>query len=103
MSKPNGYRKDGTPVNSLGEMFNLWDEGEFIYDEFAAEMLKTPEGENVGFILKNVTKCPVHNGTCNSYHRLMVHGYNPDKGCKEHEIWLCPSGHRNIDECSLSK
>lgn len=103
MSKPVGYKYDGTPVETMGDMFDLWDKGEFIYDEFSAEILKIPDGQNIGFMFKNVTKCPVHNGSCNSYHTLTIHGYHPEKGCLDEEIMICPSGHRNIHECSLSK
>lgn len=85
------------------EIMDKWDKGEFTYSGPEEALRQLNAGEKIGSILRNCTICPVRNGTCVERFTIVVAGYHPEKGTKEVEIWICPSGAKTIDECCLSK
>jgi hypothetical protein len=84
-------------------VFKLWDKGRHFFGDTSRKILRKKGGEPVGDVLSKCTICPVNNGTCTSYIVLQLYGFHPSKKGKVKKVWLCPSGHKNIDECDLSK
>lgn len=96
------WDKNGNQI-TLVEMFDIWDKGEFAYDDVQKDLLLLKEGQVLGDLLKNCTICPVGNGTCNIYFIITISGFNPDKGHQNHKLLICPLGVENIERCPLSK
>ena len=65
--------------------------------------MKLDGGEKIGEILNNCTICPVRNATCTERFTIVVAGFHPNKGVEEKEVWICPIGATNIDNCALTK
>lgn len=89
-------------MSRLDETFKKWDRGEAVFDEIAEKLMEMSGGEKIGDILNEATICPVPNGSCTSFFNVELCGFGP-KGNELREVRICPDGHKNIDECSLSK
>jgi hypothetical protein len=68
-------------MKTLQEKFDIWDKGEYTYNEVDEKLLKLEEGEEIKDILSKCTICPVGNGTCTDYIELNVYGFNPLLPC----------------------
>lgn len=88
----------------LDDVFAVWDRGEFLFSDLEQALLDLPDGSKLGDILSKSTKCPIHNGTCESMIIIKVYGMNPDKGYKLIEVQVCPLGvEGDGDACPLNK
>ncbi|MCK5018712.1 MAG: hypothetical protein KAS32_16745 [Candidatus Peribacteraceae bacterium] len=88
---------------SMHDDFKKWDNGEFTYNECEDKLMEMEEGIPIGDVLSKITKCPVHNSTCDDSMYLEICGFNPRKGHENVEVMLCGLGVDNIDNCPLSK
>lgn len=93
---------------TLTEMFVVWDDKKYAYDEVQSKLLQLQDGDKLGqgeenSLLGNCTLCPVHNGTCHAFFEIVITGYNPDLGHKKHRLTICPYGVQDIKKCPLSK
>jgi len=91
-------------MNTKKDIFETWDAGEFFFNEVEEQLINLPDGMKLNEILKKSTKCPVHNGTCESMILITVFGMHPEKGHKKVEIQICPLGvEGDGEDCPLNK
>lgn len=89
---------------SFKKFWEKWDAGEYTYSEVEQTLLNLKGGEPLILNhLKNCTVCPVDNGTCTEFFKIIVYGFHPDKPLRKHVIKICPLGVKNIHQCVLSK
>lgn len=87
----------------MKDLFDKWDKGILTFsDEVQEKLSELKENQKLGNIMKDCSLCVVHNATCHHYIPMKLYKYNPNKGGKTVEIWICSLG-CNSENCILNK
>ena len=86
------------------DMFDVWDRGEHFFNDVERALIDLKDGKKLGDLLKEATKCPVYDSSCESMIFIEVYGVHPEKGHKKEVIQICPIGIKgNGEKCPLNK
>lgn len=99
-----GYTKQDAKIETIEELYDAYDKGEFVYDELAYKLLQVKDGQAIGDLFKDITACPVvNNDVCKVYHEIVVYGFHPEKGHEAYTLRVCPNKFSSMEQCPLSK
>jgi len=88
----------------ITDAWDAWDRGDHVLSAKEGAIYSLPDGERVGDLMSDWTKCPIHNGTCQDMVVLELYAINPDKGGEPVKVHLCPLGIcGNGEKCPLNK